>query len=222
MPAPDSMMAKLAVVRAVRLTPVLAPTASTWLAIWSPVAPTAIEIVLLPRLPASVRFCASTLLAGAVPTTAVAASMSPLLAMVLAPMLVARELAMLIEMVSLALEPTWKASVPKVPSSSLRPPKVVVSAMRLISCCSCDTSACSAARSVPDWLPLARGIVLGAVDAQARGQPLQRGRQRLPALVEVALGVQRRDVRVDDLRHGASRVLVSWCLASGLFVQEQA
>jgi len=78
-------------------------------------------------------------LAGAVPTTAVAASMSPLLAMVLAPMLVARELAMLIEMVSLALEPTWKASVPKVPSSSLRPPKVVVSAMRLISCCSCET-----------------------------------------------------------------------------------
>jgi hypothetical protein len=84
--------------------------------------------------------------------------MSPLLAMVLAPMLVARELAMLIEMVSLALEPTWKASVPKVPSSSLRPPKVVVSAMRLISCCSCETSACSAARSVPDWLPLADWI----------------------------------------------------------------
>jgi hypothetical protein len=83
------------VVRAVRLTPVLAPTASTWLAIWSPVAPAAIEIVLLPRLPASVRLCASTLLAGAVARDRGAASMSPLLAMVLAPMLVARELAML-------------------------------------------------------------------------------------------------------------------------------
>ena len=47
-------------------------------------------------------------------------------------------------MVSLALEPTWKLLVPKLPSSSFWPPKVVVSAIRFSSDCSCLTSSFSA------------------------------------------------------------------------------
>ena len=45
----------------------------------------------------------------------------------------------------------------------------------------------------------------GGVDAQARGQPLHRGRQRRLRRVQVPLRVQRRDVGVDRLGHGALR-----------------
>jgi len=50
----------------------------------------------------------------------------------------------------------------------------------------------------------AGGVVLGAVDAQAGGEALQRGVQRALRSVEVTLGVERSDVGVDDLCHFAS------------------
>ena len=49
----------------------------------------------------------------------------------------------------------------------------------------------------------AGGVVLGAVDAQAGRQALHRRRQRALRRAEVALGIQRGEVRVDRLRHVA-------------------
>ncbi|MNO91101.1 hypothetical protein D3C76_826410 [compost metagenome] len=53
------------------------------------------------------------------------------------------------------MEPTWKLEVPKEPSISLRPPKVVVSAIRVSSLCSAETSFCREARSASLLEPLA-------------------------------------------------------------------
>src|SRR5690606_23711192 len=47
----------------------------------------------------------------------------------------------------------------------------------------------------------AGGVVLRAVDAQAGGQALDRGRQARAVGAQVALGVERHHVGVDDLRH---------------------
>src|SRR5690606_25677296 len=59
---------------------------------------------------------------------------------------------------SKAAEPTWKLCEPNEPSSSLRPPNAVVSAIRLTSWISWLTSCCSAARSVAPLEPLADWI----------------------------------------------------------------
>ena len=58
-------------------------------------------------------------------------------------------------MVSLALAPTWKLVVPKEPSNRLRPPKVVVSAIRVSSVVSAAYSDCREARSSALLEPLA-------------------------------------------------------------------
>jgi hypothetical protein len=68
-------------------------------------------------------------------------------------------------------------------------------------------------RSHPGRDGEAGGVVLGAVDAQAGGQALQRGGQRSLRHVEAALRVQRRDVGVDDLGHFPSPITVE--LTSG-------
>src|SRR5690606_32080954 len=47
----------------------------------------------------------------------------------------------------------------------------------------------------------AGGVVLGAVDAQTGGQALDRGIQRRLRSTQVALGIQRRDVGIDDCSH---------------------
>ena len=52
----------------------------------------------------------------------------------------------------------------------------------------------------------AGGVVLGAVDTQARGQALHRGRQRRLAGGQVALGVQGDQIRVDRHGHGSSPI----------------
>ncbi|MCY1335908.1 hypothetical protein D9M69_217060 [compost metagenome] len=79
----------------------------------------------------------------------------PALSEMKAPMLLALALPSDTSMVSLALAPTWKAVEPKEPSSSLRPPKVVVSAIRVSSFCNAPTSFCRAVRSVASLEPLA-------------------------------------------------------------------
>src|SRR5262249_62022466 len=47
----------------------------------------------------------------------------------------------------------------------------------------------------------ASGVVFCAVDAQARGQPLQCGGQSALRGIQISLRIERRDVGVDGLRH---------------------
>jgi hypothetical protein len=49
-----------------------------------------------------------------------------------------------------------------------------------------------------------RGVVLCAVDAQTRGQPLQGLRQSGRVVGEIPLCIQRKYVGIDDLAHGKS------------------
>src|SRR3989338_264894 len=79
----------------------------------------------------------------------------PVSATRLSPTAVACALLMLIPMVWLALAPTWKFWPAKVPSSRFLPLNWLVVAIRLISDCSWDTSACSAVRSLEEFVSLA-------------------------------------------------------------------
>ncbi len=61
----------------------------------------------------------------------------------------------------------------------------------------------------------AGGIVLGAVDAQARGQALDGGVERRLAQAQVALGGERADVGVDGGRHGGTPARLGTNITAG-------